>query len=224
MKLYKIPLLASSVDIFFKPIRNKKDIIKLLMNTVKYIGTEINIGERTGDYIFISIDDMNRFIYQSDNKVFSIRSPFLVKQEESSLKFYTKNVEDIDNYLTSQVLSLINHDKFDTPSFFEFGEIIEEYFENPDKIWSFIMELISYEDGYLRFDNDPDHADERMHPLNHLDVCYSNASTFKVGTYNKPCVNYMFELLNNNIESKYLEKNDSNKMNIIESSLPFKLS
>ncbi len=175
------------------------------MNTIKYAQSTIQLRGSVKNKIVIIVDSMNRFIYESDEKIFSIRSPFNVRNDQGALKFYTKNIEDIDSQISSKVISLINDDRFESSSLFGFYEIIEEHFSEPDNFWPFIHELMLFEDGYIRYDHDTDNENGRLHPLYHLDVCYTTASTFKIGTYQKPCINYLIQLLDNNTEAKYLE-------------------
>ncbi|HAS6076777.1 TPA: hypothetical protein I7141_12880 [Vibrio vulnificus] len=206
MKEFTVPIADAHLDLFFSPIRRKEDIIRLLMNTIKYAHSNIEISGEIKSKFKIIIDDMNRIVYESEGKIFSIRSPFYVKSEQNRLHFYTKNIPDIDNVISSRILSFINDDRFNSPNSLEFIEPLEELFEDPDRIWAFVHELMLFEDGYLRFDYDPENENGRLHPLSHLDICYTTASTYKIGTYNPPCANYLVQLLNGNENAKYLEK------------------
>ena len=208
MKKYTIPVANELKDNFFFPIRNRKDIIKLLMNTIKYVNSDIQLIGGTDCYIYFVIDNMNRIFYRCKDKVFSIRSPFFITKEEMSLRFSSNKIDYVSSSISSEIISLINDECFDVAGYYELGEIIESSFADADieSIWPFIFELLTYEDGYLRFDYDPDNANGRLHPLNHLDVFYSNTSTFKLGTYHGPCVDYLFDLISQDSESKFLEK------------------
>lgn len=205
-KRYFIPIDQNQVDLFFSPIRSKVDVVKLLMHTVKYVKSRVYVDRREGLSLTLVVDDMNRFIYESEDKIFSIRSPFSFRLEGREFLFYNKYIGDLDSAMTSKVLSCLNDDRFGSSSFFDFVGLLEENFFELDSIWSFIHDLMIFEDGYIRFDHDAENEDGRMHPLFHLDVCYTTASTFKIGTYHKPCVIYFEQLLNNKIGAKYLEK------------------
>lgn len=206
MKKYSIPISDENIDIFFKPLRRKTDIIILLMNTIKYAISYVDVSTRTNSSIDIIIDDMNRFIYKSENKIFSIRSPFSIREDAGKLIFYSKNISEMTSTISSKIIAFSNDNRFNSPSWGGFIELLDELFIDADNIWSFIQELMQFEDGYLRYDHDPDHESGRIHPLYHLDIYYTTASTFKIGTYHKPCPYYFTELLNNNVESKYLER------------------
>ncbi|ELS8947692.1 hypothetical protein R6G67_001839 [Vibrio fluvialis] len=203
-----LPIDERYVDLFFAPVRSKKDIISLLMNTVKYITTEFKVDNGSSSFLHIVIDDMNRFIYESENKVFSIRSPFnMTMGDEGELVFYTSDIPIVDSAITSKTLLLVADEKFDSPDSMDFISLLEEVFEEDfEQYWLFVKNLLTFEDGYVRFDHDPDHVDGRLHPLTHLDICYTTASTYKIGTYRMPCVQYLRELLNTKTESLYLER------------------
>ncbi|WP_122080946.1 hypothetical protein [Vibrio coralliirubri] len=207
MKHFKLPIDNDFKDIFFDIIRSKKDVVALLMNTIKYATTDVKVEGEVDCYLHIIVDDMNRFVYESKDKIFSIRSPFRVIQNNGELVFYTQHIAQIDSITSSNVLSLLSDDRFESPNSLDFLCLLEETFETEvDHIWAFIIELISFEDGYLRYDYDPDNEDGRLHPLSHLDICYTTASTYKIGTYKRPCVEFFTQLLNNKKESLFLEK------------------
>ncbi|WP_331344226.1 hypothetical protein [Cellvibrio sp. UBA7661] len=206
MKKFEIPISDAIADVFFAPIRCKKDVICLLMNTIKYVQSSISITGPIQNTLTIIIDDMNRFIYKSEHKIFSIRSPFHVKKEQDQLLFYTNHIADIDSVISSRILAFVKDERFNSPNYIEFIEPLEELFDDPDRIWAFVHELMLFEDGYLRHDHDPINEKGRFHPLSHIDFCYTTASTFKIGTYHKPCSNYFGQLLDNKCEAKFLER------------------
>ena len=219
MKDKMIPLINSAKNIFLVPVRSKKDIIVLWMNTIKYIKSTITINRDDWDgksYIRCVIDDMNRFIYLCPEKIFSVRSPFMFKDSGTmEIDFYTKAVFDIDQHVTSKVISFIRDNHIDATSPYSLLDSFEENFddisqdstpEKPYDIWLFILDLMMCEDGYIRYDHDQQQENGRRHPLYHFDIGYETASTYKIGSYRSPCPNYLFELLNNKYDSKYLEK------------------
>lgn len=66
----------------------------------------------------------------------------------------------------------------------DFADCIDEACTFDGDIWCLFRELLISEDGYIRYDHDPDNAAGDMHPLHHLDVFYSSGSTFKLGLRN----------------------------------------
>ncbi|MED2993806.1 hypothetical protein [Bacillus tropicus] len=76
----------------------------------------------------------------------------------------------------------------------EYLDIISEYYTERNFIkgerdsldiahWSIIKNLLTFEPSYIRYDYDDNEGrlNERSHPLNHLDIHYTTAGTFKLG-------------------------------------------
>ncbi|EKK13931.1 hypothetical protein ACIN5162_3550 [Acinetobacter baumannii OIFC0162] len=62
------------------------------------------------------------------------------------------------------------------------------------------------EDGYLRFDYDEENSNGHLHPLNHLDINYSNSSTFKLGLKARVDFHTFWDILRSDTNCFYLEK------------------
>lgn len=205
MKNITIPIDPAYAPMFFKPIRSKSDVIVLLMTTIKYVITPAEVSAGSEAKLHIIVDDMNRFVYESKSKIFSIRSPFNVNQDKEGLSFVSANGGVIDSSISSKIIKIVNSDEYTYKTSLDLISIVEDEFYNPDQMWALLMELMSFEDGYLRFDDDDKNKNGRLHPKSHLDIYYTTASTFKIGTHFDPCVRYFIEMLNNKVDSKYLE-------------------
>jgi len=48
-------------------------------------------------------------------------------------------------------------------------------------LWALLRELLLWEDGYIRYDDDVGNENGDIHPRYHLDVFYSGSATFKLG-------------------------------------------
>lgn len=48
-------------------------------------------------------------------------------------------------------------------------------------LWSVIKVLMTFEPCYIRYDYDVENFEEKIHPLHHIDVNYSDIGTFKLG-------------------------------------------
>ncbi len=206
LKTFTVPIADIHSSLFFFAIRKKRDVISLLMNTIKYVRSDVKINGSITNRIHFIVDDMNRIFFESPNKIFSIRSPFNIREENGELIFYTNSINNIDHKVTSEVLSFILDERFESTSSYQFLESFEDNIPNGDELWSLIKELLIFEDGYIRFDHDPENENGRQHPLNHLDICYSRASTFKIGTHKRPCINYLKGILDNKVNAEYLER------------------
>lgn len=180
----------------FAPIRNRKDVISLLMKVLKLIlvyekpeDTDI-VGE-----ISIVLCKMSRIFFSSETKVFSINFPFFVKESEGGLIFYTREFPEIDNRLTSIIIELIESSNcLSLVEILEFAEPVSDASNLEQHIWVLLRDLMIHEDGYVRFDHDPARVKEN-HPLNHYDFFYSTATTFKLEANQKPNIDYFIDVL-----------------------------
>lgn len=67
-----------------------------------------------------------------------------------------------------------------------------------------IVGLLSFNDGYIRYDFDPKNENSDIHPLYHLDIFFNKESTFKIGLPNKYEVNDLISLLDKNKPCRFL--------------------
>lgn len=194
-------------DKFFFNIREKKDVIFLLIETIKFIKASPYISEDTDAKITIIISKMSRIFYILNNKYFSIVFPFRIESNEKEYKFFLKDGTELTYEFLSKITELIENEAF----FKTFDDFIEEIFDNSntlpnleEKIWDFIKEICFLEYGYLRYDYDLEHEKGNFHPLNHLDINYSNRTTFKLGLPKEITTQEFIEILDNTLERKFI--------------------
>lgn len=203
MKRYNFDIGDWELNNFFSPIREKRDVILLLMKTVKLINSPIPIDpKRKAGQIILIISKMSRLFFVSDVKIFSIRFPFFVRENEVELSISSKYIENIDSKVTSDIISI-----FSSSELFEFSDIIDfaDYISDEDnRIWDLVRDLLLFEDGYIRFDHDSKNANGEIHPLNHFDVFYTDQCSFKVGTHKKLSVEDMIDVLDRETPCRYL--------------------
>ena len=207
---YTFDIDESYMDRFFKPIKNKIQIIELLMNSIKYMLINPTIKESNAKgKIIVRIDKMSRIFFVKSDKYFSIMFPFYIKKNEGySFKF--RNEMEVDNRITSEVISLINEPSFHSGCSLEFIEKISLYQEDScnENYWSFLRELLMMEDGYLRYDYDrinyEKHGKKDIHPLHHYDLFYGSNSTFKIGLRRKISEEDFLDLLNIKTDCKFI--------------------
>lgn len=190
----------------FHPVRNRVDIIKLLMKSIKVMLVNTPPApEKVCGKIVLKVSKMSRIIFEGPNKIFSIYFPFSVKEEAEGLLFYSKEYSSIDSKATSEILEIIDSPNlFSCTDIFEFAEPIHDVSIYNMHIWSLMRELILMEDGYLRFDHDPLNVNGHIHPLNHLDIFYTNGTTFKLGTKENPKLAHLIDILDLSTNSHYL--------------------
>ncbi|MDH0241008.1 hypothetical protein JJJ22_00985 [Aeromonas caviae] len=208
-KKYEFLLDEFQVNLFFASIRSKKEIISLLMKSLKLISAyEKPVHKLVKGKMILSVDKMSRLFFFSETKYFSINFPFFINDSGDKIIFYSNNISDIDSAITSDVLSLISNDaSLMSDSIFEFIDPISEIAVYKDEFWSFFRELILFEDGYIRYDHDDNkkrvHATK--HPINHYDICYSSNATFKIGLNNKIGHDKFMDLVNINTDCHFIK-------------------
>lgn len=182
MKRFTFQIDAYQAQWMLKPIRSKRDVIFLLMQSIKIMllpqtNTPAAVGE-----MLLQVDKMNRLVFALENKIFSINFPFTAIEEYGALSFKSNHHPKIDSKVTSEVLSIIaTDDKFESKEILHFADPISSYCEFDDDFWSLFRELLMFEDGYIRYDYDKARNNGDLHPLHHFDVFYSSGGTFKLG-------------------------------------------
>lgn len=167
-----------------EPIRNKSALIRFVLGAIKIMrlpsSTE-GVSNPTGK-LLLHMDKMSRLTFVGGAKIFSVSFPFKVQARDGSFTFSSSCIDDIDSVVISSALTLfpadVDHETECVASFADF--ILDTVSERPG-FWGFVRELLTMEDGYVRFDTDPAHENGTLHPLHHLDVFYSNGATFKLG-------------------------------------------
>jgi hypothetical protein len=187
-----------------KPLREKSDVIELLLHTIPEIIIDESEDKNLGSCEII-VDKMSRIIYTLMRegviyKKFSFTFPFNIRKDEegefSKWIVFDNTGRVINTQVASILLSLFNDDLFNNDisldieplEFYDriyeaIKEIDAELYITEVVIWHFIRRLFLFEPGYLRydFDDDPDRCDEVNHPLHHLDFYFSSNATFKLG-------------------------------------------
>lgn len=165
----KIP--PYKINIFSKPIRNKNDCVSILLETVEnFIYHNEAIKEIQNNTMLL---ENGRLFVFLENKYFSIKFPFKIKIEEK-IKFYINNIE-----LNSKILSAIRYAFLNISNSIRdiLSQIKEEYEQiNKDEIEEIIIAMLLLDDGYLRYDHDAKNENGKLHPLDHLDIFYTNNS------------------------------------------------
>lgn len=188
-------------NLICRRIKSKTHLIELLVEISSLIIT--NVPLRNNEYgtcllrlnnkrrVYFSIQDNQTKIY----KHFSFNFPFNIFEEYGVLRLETVNGDVIiQNHHLAVLRTLCSNDGFDEKQcrhglLLDFAQLVETTFSDfglrlmdyETEINQILMELIMFEPGYIRFDYDKKNANGRIHPLNHLDIFYSQATTFKLG-------------------------------------------
>lgn len=208
MKIFRFCFDASEANWIFSPIRTKTDYIVLLMRTIKLMLANIpTTNSNCAGEILLKSEKMSRLIFSGKDKIFSIAFPFFIEETDSGLRFYSNNYLDINHKTTSQILGLFRDEKIlDHSDVFMFADPIDSISRFDPDIWSLLRDIITSEDGYLRYDHDPKNANGHLHPLHHLDIFYTTPSTFKIGLNAEIAVTSFEDVINLRTDCYYLGK------------------
>jgi len=206
VNIFKVDQYQTAV--FTKAIRSRFDILRLWMDSIKII---INYSEPAEEIaaakIHIHNSRMSRLFYSSGAKTFSISFPFRVEKIEGLFTVKTASGIDIDSRLSSEILliaSLLKNNGLVNE--WALAEHFEDQGGAASEFWPVLSELLGAEDGYLRFDHDPDpkRLNGHIHPLDHADLFYTNGASFKVGLYKRPDLEEIVDIVNRETDCHYL--------------------
>ena len=221
MKCFLYNLNKTDVDIFFpnELIKSKIQIIKILLEFVRGIllyRETIEERDIKSPYVKLIIDKKSRIFFFSEKKYYTIHFPFSCsEQDDGSLEITYqgyRNIIPIESVIISKVMEILNDEQFNSVSALDFIEPIEKIESEIDYIWEFLKGLLMFEDGYVRFDNDPEEykrakneGKEHTHPENHIDVFYNNGNTFKLGLKRKSTPDEFIDYFDSKKDCKYLK-------------------
>lgn len=197
-------------DWAFSPLRSKDDVLRLLMNTVKYFGSYkyVDEDEEPVARVGLHVNKMSRLFFISEKKSFSIVFPFTVQVSgDDDFVFRTRHGVEVDSKFSSAVLACLrDRQLISFSNVYEFVDAVEEVEQGDDfNLWQGLNELMLFEDGYIRFDHDAVNESGDRHPLFHFDLFYSSKSTFKLGVRNMIDENGFRYLLDITTDCVFLE-------------------
>ncbi|EMQ4857014.1 hypothetical protein AAIB78_001629 [Morganella morganii] len=195
-------------DWAFKPIRTKTDVIEILMRALKTISVYTDpTRDKIRGQLKLHISKMSRIFFFSEEKYYSLAFPFILDVVGDEFVFRSTEVESVDSFITSKVLSVINDPSYINSSLWAFFEPLLDLEEQQTipGFWPFFKMLLTYEDGYIRYDIDDVRENGKLHPLYHFDVFYSNHPTFKIGLNQHYTNDEMIDFLNRETDCWYLK-------------------
>lgn len=217
MKRFEINLDARQMNVAFNAIRDKHDIVELLMNSIKWmlLGNSVPAGEEKGQMLLL-VSKMSRLFFFSNGKYFSVLFPFSAVKNGSQFTFFTADGLELDHKITSDVIGVVRsqEDRIHR-DIYQFADKVIEFNDAENLFWLLIRDMFQFEDGYIRYDHDPvrQSKNDNTHPLDHLDVFYSRGATFKVGLEKKIPEIHLIDILNTdtdchfvNVKSKTLKQ------------------
>lgn len=209
---FQFDINQSLIKIFFpeERIKDKYKILEILLEACRYMLYNEGVAIARSQYkMILHKDKMSRLLFVGENKIYSIAFPFNISQITSDVILINyKNRFDIDSQNISILLSLLKSPTINSEDCLEFIDPITNY---PQTIWSTLRDLLILEDGYVRYDKDEVGFEKaktdghvHRHPLNHIDIFYTNQATFKLGLKQEYTNNDLIDLMDRNTDSKYL--------------------
>lgn len=209
MKVYDVLLDDKQVESMFRPVRDRKQVVELLLSTMRlFLLQPLPRPLKISGLLELRISKMSRLFFFSENKHFSIAFPFIAKlNDDGVLAFYNDSGFEISSKTLSEITAIIDSGyDFDNGSFIDFYDSFEESLVESPNFWTVFLKLMTFEEGYIRYDYDEEHENGDLHPLNHLDIFYSSKPTFKIGLRGRYQKDYLVNLVNRETNCVYLDK------------------
>ena len=206
MKRFDFPLDAFQASRLVGSFRGKKDVIALWMSAIKLISVYAEPAkEQVSGHLVLHVDKMSRLFIETGAKSFSVSFPFSIYEKDHGLEFGTSVCPEVDSKVTSDILSLINgQDVFSSRNVLEFADPLVELTGDQDIVWQLLRDLMLVDDGYIRIDHDPVNENGALHPLDHIDIFYSQSATFKVGLGGPAGLDAFHDILDTKSNCHYL--------------------
>lgn len=191
----------------FQPFRQKSNIVLFWMEAIKLISSYVPpAAEDRAGILLVRFDKMRRIIVHSRNKAFSAAFPFSITDVDGVTRFNVRSGIEINSRISSEVISILSSAKaFENDEALGLLDDLEQSSGDPDTLWKVLGELIQADDGYVRLDHDPERENGDLHPLNHLDIFYSQSATFKIGLRQKFEAAQLLDVLDIRSDCSFLE-------------------
>lgn len=188
--------------------RERRSIVIFWMQVAKTILSFVEPRpEQVQGKMLICTGKMRRVFVEGGGKIFSTALPFSVKEADGLYSCTLRSGIDLSSKLSSEIIAALSTtNSFDNLEVLGFADDIMGVSDDPDSLWVALSELITSDDGYLRIDHDPDRENGNLHPLNHIDVFFSQSATFKLGLSEKLEIEALSDLLNVGTDCHYLSK------------------
>lgn len=152
-------------------------------------------------YLLLDLENTQRVYLVDKDKIISFGFRL-------NLKTHLSNLSDPKNYVSgihlrkylitareiSEAKQILNRCS-DTDYLYCYSAIEENIMISENTLFLFEHLLFS-EWGYIRYDHDPSHAVEGVHPSDHIDVCFSHDISYKLGLQKVIEVSEMIDLIN----------------------------
>lgn len=204
MKIVERNILHFQEKDFFVPIRDKAAFARLVVCAARHLLLDNEKATTTPvSKMKLIVDKMSRLFFYKDNKYFSVAFPLTVITDKKKVtEITTYSGKKLDFVNISAVISILDSDYFkNSRSLIDFP--IEPMSIEASGIY-FLEEIMQFEPSYIRYDNDPENQNGKLHPLNHLDINYSQYGTYKLGLESTINGQYFENLQNINTDCSFV--------------------
>lgn len=216
MKTYVYDIESGMIH-YNSSIRSRFTIIRILLDILRYLfrtsPASISKIPKSLDIdkirLVIHIDKMSRIFIHENNKIHTFHFPFIlnVENEKNILSFRGFQITNATCSILEAVFSEMSEDE-------PLDKLLERYWSVSEDIVApkeeyemyskLITYLLSFDIGYLRFDHDEIRANDSIHPKNHIDINYTNGTTFKLGLYTQISYQEMIDILDITTDCAFL--------------------
>lgn len=205
--------------IFNSAIRHKMDLMSLylrLMIELLNEEVEFSLSEET-NFVLIKSKDTYRYVIVKENQIMSSILPFRFNFDCNVEFNFNQELVDLNDLyvlllcvdkVKDEIQNGIDLLSDDIRALID-EVLIQDLNFNSNieyKYKKLLNHMFFQEDGYLRFDYDQENCNGHIHPLNHIDINYSNSSTFKLGLKAKVDFHAFWDILRSDTNCFYLEK------------------
>lgn len=204
MKIVSRDIFVFQEKDFFSPIRDKVDYARLLVLTARKLILNIEPASITATCsLKLIVDKMSRVFFYQEDKYFSVAFPFTtIVDRRGNITLTSYAGKRIDSKNISAVIAILDNVQF------RLNPSLIDFYIDPNGIESdglfLLEEIFQFEPSYIRFDLDPVLQNGKLHPLNHLDINYSQYSTYKLGLKETITKKYFENLQNINTECSFV--------------------
>ena len=174
-------------DLFEKPMRSIYDHIRLVAHFLQdHVFLKRTSTEPDCPFLSINQSGRGRLNVHFDSRILSVCFP-LTYSDSFDQPFSFKDYGIVDQAMTSSLILVANStdkNKHDTLFQVMGGLTDNDISVGIDRV-EFLSRLVSWfffeESGHVRFEHDRKNMDGEIHPEFHLDINYSNSTSFKIG-------------------------------------------
>lgn len=144
MKVYDVLLDDKQVESMFKPVRDRRQVVELLLNTMRlFLLQPLPRPVKISGLLELRISKMSRLFFFSENKHFSLAFPFIVKlNDDGMLAFYNDSGFEINSKTLSEITAIIDSGyDFENGSFIDFYDSFEESLVESPNFWTVFFKI-----------------------------------------------------------------------------------